>query len=370
MKDLLRIITLFAVIILNNNSNAQTTVANGNWSNPATWGGVPPMGSGTVIINHVVTLDVDYSHTSGSITINVSGALNGNSPMRVFALNYPSGTATLTTSGAFNVARVPLVSGTVNNNGTFQSDSLLNSATLTNNSGATINAAQFMINTGGTLNNSGSVISTNYFNIASVTNAGSITSNDFTNSKSFTNSNAGIINIAHDFSNIDTLASPAIFTNDGIVSVGNDWHNGNQINGSGKFCIANNTWNSGAMTGIFDFCDQTGGSIDLNTGTVAGTITNCFNPCGVGLAESSVEMLFIIYPNPFSTQATLQADENMEAATLAIYNSFGQQVKQIKNISGMTITLYRDNLPSGLYFIQMTQDDKIFITDKLVIADN
>jgi hypothetical protein len=48
---------------------------------------------------------------------------------------------------------------------------------------------------------------------------------------------------------------------------------------------------------------------------------------------------------------------------------YGQTVKQIKNISGETITLYRDNLPIGLYFIQLTQDNKTY-TDKLVIADN
>lgn len=370
MKHLLHIITLFAVMSLNNNSNAQTTVANGNWSNPATWGGVPPMGSGTVIINHTIILDIDYSHTSGSITINASGALNGNSSMRVFALNYPSGTATLTVNGSFNVARVPLVSNTVNNNGVFQSDSLLNSATLTNNSGATINAAQFMINTGGTFNNYGSVTSTNFLNIETVTNAGSITSNDFHNSKSFTNSTTGFITVTNNFANTDTLASPAIFSNNGIVSVAVDWHNGNQINGSGKFCIANNTWNSGAMTGTFDFCDQTGGNIDLNTGTVAGTITYCVNPCGVGLEELSGDMQIKTYPNPFSTQTTLQTDKFFKDATLIIYNSFGQQVKQIKNISGKTVTLYRDKLPNGLYFLQLTQDNKIFTTDKLVISDN
>ncbi|MFA5780904.1 MAG: T9SS type A sorting domain-containing protein [Bacteroidales bacterium] len=76
-----------------------------------------------------------------------------------------------------------------------------------------------------------------------------------------------------------------------------------------------------------------------------------------------------VYPNPFCTQTTLQTDKIFKDATLTIYNSFGQQVKQIKNISGQTITFHRDNLPSGLYFIQLTQDSKVITSDKLVITD-
>lgn len=369
MKHLLHILILIVVISMNNNSDAQTTVVNGNWSNPTTWGGVPPMGSGTVIISHTVTLDIDYSHTSGSITINASGFLNGNSSMRVFALNYPSGTAALTINGFFNVARVPLISNTVTNSGAFQSDSLLNSSTLTINAGATINASQFMNNTGGTISNSGSIISVNFLNIDTTINNGNITANDFCNSKSFTNANTGYMNITHDFSNIDTLATPAIFTNNGLISVANNWHNGNQVNGSGRFCIGNSTWNSGTMSGTFDFCDKTGGNIDLNTGTVAGTITYCATACNVGLEELSENAMINIYPNPFSSEATLLSDKILKDATLTVYNLFGQQVKQITNISGKTVTLNRENLLSGLCFIWLTEDSRIIATDKLVITD-
>jgi Secretion system C-terminal sorting domain len=75
-------------------------------------------------------------------------------------------------------------------------------------------------------------------------------------------------------------------------------------------------------------------------------------------------------PNPFSTQTTLLTDNIFHNATLTMVNYFGQIVKQIKNISGKTITLYRDNLPSGLYFIRMTQDNEVISADKLVITGN
>lgn len=77
----------------------------------------------------------------------------------------------------------------------------------------------------------------------------------------------------------------------------------------------------------------------------------------------------VIYPNPFSAHTTLKAVSPFNNATLIVYNSFGQEVKQLNNISGQSITLHRNDLPSGLYFIRVMQDNKIFVTDKLVITD-
>jgi thiol-disulfide isomerase/thioredoxin len=89
-----------------------------------------------------------------------------------------------------------------------------------------------------------------------------------------------------------------------------------------------------------------------------------------GITKNENNNLIAIYPNPFSTQTILQANNPFNNATLAIYNSLGQQVKQIKNVYGKTIYLDRDNLSGGLYFLKLTQNDKILSTDKLVIVDN
>jgi hypothetical protein len=119
-----------------------------------------------------------------------------------------------------------------------------------------------------------------------------------------------------------------------------------------------------------------GGSIQ-DTG---GITTNPFTPTNFGAIETSLcttqgidefpqRYLINIYPNPFSMQATLWTDNLFKNANLTVYNSFGQFVKQIKNISGQTITLYRCNLPSGLYFLYLTEDNKILSIDKLLIID-
>jgi hypothetical protein len=93
------------------------------------------------------------------------------------------------------------------------------------------------------------------------------------------------------------------------------------------------------------------------------------NNCETGINEIISLSQVQIFPNPFSSQTTLQTNKTFKGATLTVYNLFGQQVKQIKNISGQTFTLHRDNLQSGLYFLQLTEENKIIATEKLIISD-
>ena len=76
-----------------------------------------------------------------------------------------------------------------------------------------------------------------------------------------------------------------------------------------------------------------------------------------------------IFPNPFTTSTTIQTSINLKSATLNIYNALGQEIKTINNISGKEITLQRDNLPEGIYFIRLREDDKIIANGKLIISE-
>lgn len=77
----------------------------------------------------------------------------------------------------------------------------------------------------------------------------------------------------------------------------------------------------------------------------------------------------MIYPNPFNSKTVLQTEGSLNNAILTVYNSFGQTVKEIKNIKGTEVTLEKNNLPSGLYFVRLTQNNKIITADKLIITD-
>lgn len=74
-----------------------------------------------------------------------------------------------------------------------------------------------------------------------------------------------------------------------------------------------------------------------------------------------------IYPNPFTTQTTLQLNNNIEDGSLMVYNCLGQCVKVMHHISGQTIIFNRDKLPAGLYFIRLNDGINIF-TAKLLIT--
>jgi Secretion system C-terminal sorting domain len=87
----------------------------------------------------------------------------------------------------------------------------------------------------------------------------------------------------------------------------------------------------------------------------------------LGINENTAKHIFSIFPNPFISSTTIQTIGNLKNATLTICNAYGQMVKQVKNISGQTVSLSRDNFPSGLYFIRLTEENKIIAIEKLII---
>ncbi len=63
-------------------------------------------------------------------------------------------------------------------------------------------------------------------------------------------------------------------------------------------------------------------------------------------------------PNPFTTQAmlTFQGINNGNYKTLSVYNLLGQEVRNIFVGTSTSITINRNNLPSGMYFYKLMDD--------------
>ncbi|MGV9003723.1 poly(ethylene terephthalate) hydrolase family protein [Flavobacterium sp.] len=76
-----------------------------------------------------------------------------------------------------------------------------------------------------------------------------------------------------------------------------------------------------------------------------------------------------ISPNPFSAWTTMQTNQALTNATLTLYNIYGQIVMERKNINGNTITLSRDNISSGIYYLRITEGIKIKAVNKVVITN-
>lgn len=104
------------------------------------------------------------------------------------------------------------------------------------------------------------------------------------------------------------------------------------------------------------------GSLDIDSDTSLN-----INVTGVGIMETLNNNSFSIYPNPFSTQTNLVSSHVLNNASFTVYNSLGQEVKQMENIAGQTIVFYREDLPNGIYFIHLTQNKELTAVKKLVI---
>jgi len=140
------------------------------------------------------------------------------------------------------------------------------------------------------------------------------------------------------------------------ATTGNQWYNsGGSISGA-----TNQNYNVTSSDDYYTIVTLLGCSSDTS---------NLINVVITGIDENNINMVINLYPNPFFSHTILQTDNILQNATLTVYNSFGQQVKQMVNISGQTVTLFRDNLPSGLYFVRLTQTSKVITADKLIITD-
>jgi len=87
------------------------------------------------------------------------------------------------------------------------------------------------------------------------------------------------------------------------------------------------------------------------------------------LTNITQDFSFKIYPNPFSNQATFETSKALNNATIIIYNQLGKRVKGLDNISGQSVVLTRENLPSGLYFVHLTDESGLNRSLKVTIND-
>lgn len=325
--------TVLTAILLTFNaySTTYTSASNGNWMNFMTWSpfGVPIPGD-IVIINHAVALDTSFAYTVGSITVNASGSLIQNSPVRDIMLNGVN--ASFTNHGTTTIRFLALSSGSFNNTGMFNVKSVLNNIIL-NNSG-TLNGVDSLYNNTGTVNNGGTINIMTFYNnniwhnfgtiqglttvVDSMWNEGTFTNyngamlkaDSATNNGTFTNSgtieylqftnyvNGTFAN--HGSLSFDDMTNFGNFTNNGIITGSNSmWNNeifdntsvgqitlGNSFlnadsvnltatfNNDGDVIIGDSYYNFNSITG-----SNTGGFTVQDSSYNSGTMTGSFDFC-------------------------------------------------------------------------------------------
>jgi len=100
----------------------------------------------------------------------------------------------------------------------------------------------------------------------------------------------------------------------------------------------------------------------------ADNITLSFN--GVGVEEVSTQSTYSVYPNPFSSVATIKLNRNTleENSNLVLRNSLGQVVREFEIDQGVNeFQIQKNELESGLYFFTLVTNEIDSYTEKLII---
>lgn len=106
---------------------------------------------------------------------------------------------------------------------------------------------------------------------------------------------------------------------------------------------------------------------DYNSPVVTNTTINEYTLLN-SINESEINILRI-YPNPFNSSATIQLNNKVDNAELIIFDLLGQKLKAINHISEGKVVINRENFSNGIYFIRLTQGNKLISTGKLIITD-
>ncbi|RYZ50077.1 MAG: T9SS type A sorting domain-containing protein [Sphingobacteriales bacterium] len=77
--------------------------------------------------------------------------------------------------------------------------------------------------------------------------------------------------------------------------------------------------------------------------------------------------LFDVYPNPFADQVKIALPGTFREVSTELTNALGQVVRQQTDHNTSTLTLHRNGLASGVYFIMVTGDRQNMGTQKVVI---
>jgi hypothetical protein len=199
--------------------------------------------------------------------------------------------------------------------------------------------------------------------IGTFINNGNLTINlDFYNAYSSSFTNNGFMSIGRDFYN----ATSSSYATKCMVNVSRDWYNSASVTGAtagcGGFNVTNNTYNSGTLGSLsshLDICDANNpGTINANTGTIAGTTTYCScasSACTiVGIKENTQELSVGLFPNPTTGMISIQSEEAIKTAVVT--NQLGQIVLCNLHINETTVQLDLGHQAKGVYIVVLTSN--------------
>ena len=86
----------------------------------------------------------------------------------------------------------------------------------------------------------------------------------------------------------------------------------------------------------------------------------------VGIEELNKYISVKVFPNPFTSQTTINLNDEYKNVTIRIIHALGKEIRS-SNFSGKQFTIEREELKNGMYFIQLVSEDKIIANEKIII---
>ncbi|KPL17217.1 MAG: hypothetical protein AMS26_01635 [Bacteroides sp. SM23_62] len=62
-------------------------------------------------------------------------------------------------------------------------------------------------------------------------------------------------------------------------------------------------------------------------------------------------------PNPFADYKTIRPSDVIQVYTIDLIDIYVRIVRTIDKVNNNSVTMHRDNLPSGIYFSRINSDD-------------
>lgn len=310
---------LLCLISVTGFAQINTTTGSGNFFNPFLWDCLcMPENGDTLVINHDMELTGSIYYNIGQIKINSIGSLTEDGSDRDV---WVDGTGSLINNGTFDCYRLYVSDGLFQNtSNAVYFDSLWNQ---------------------GTILNSGMMTVFDIFNdqTGDFTNSGNfVVENNFVNSGVFANEGSGIIDVGKDFSNCNLQTMNAMFINDGVFCISEDFSNclDDTLAGSGEYYIGMSSLNAGRFEGNFTFNTPTG-ALSGNSGTVDPAVNFGNAPCYLNLKTD--ELSFSVYPNPandflYVSESNLNyqiTDLSGKLISSGITNTFGIDISTFEN---------------------------------------
>lgn len=131
--------------------------------------------------------------------------------------------------------------------------------------------------------------------------------------------------------------------------------------------------NSGGTVVLIDVVTETRGldrTVDNSQGTSNGTTATTTTDEVTTTTDryENKEVAVRLYPNPFSTTATITIDgANYQQITLEVLDIAGKSIQSLQVNKQQSITLHRETLSQGVYFYRLIGDNLAFHTGKFVI---